>query len=603
LAVDAQRYGAWVGLALARPGIAGPPRAAASSLVLAAALGTGLPAALGLSLPAAAQAPGRAASAPQPAPAEETWSHTIERGDTLIGLHARLMRPEADWRVVQRLNRIADPLRLRPGSALRIPVSMLLEQAAEAEVLHAHGEVWVEREGAERVALSAATLLRAGDTVVTGAQSSMSLRFADGARTQLGPNGRLRLERHVRLGRSGRAETRLRLDAGSAETQVPPGPAAAGAAPAAAGARAAPRLELRTPVVNLGVRGTEFRSRVDGPRVTAEVLQGRIAAGAQPVEAGFGTVATSAGVAPPRPLLRAPDLAGLPARVERVPLQLPLPLARPEGARALRAQIFDTAEPPRLLLDGLFEQPLAAWTDDLPDGRYELRLRASDAEGIEGRAASHVFTLKARPEPPFLLRPRAAEKVVDDNVAFAWARNPQAARYRIQVAPTPDFAAPTQQRDDLSETEWRVALPLGVHHWRVAAVRADGDTGPWSDAQMLERIDKPPPPPPPPPPSAPSGQKQQLGDEGVVVNWAAAPVPGASYQVQIARDAEFKDLVLDERTARTEALLAKPDAGTYHVRVRTIGPDGRAGGFGAPQLIEVPRSLWWLWLLPLLLLF
>jgi len=531
--------------------------------------------------------PGLPTALAQPAATEE-WNYRIERGDTLIGLHERLMRPEANWRLVQRLNRIADPHRLQPGSTLRIPIALLREEAASAEVLHVHGEVWLERAGTERQALAAAAPVRAGDTVVTGAQSSVSLRFADGSRTQLGPNGRLLVERHVRLGASGSVETRVRLDTGGAEAQVP----------AAAPARAAPRFEMRTPVVNLGVRGTEFRGRVDGARTLAEVVQGRVAAGSQTVDAGFGTIATASGVAPPRPLLAAPDLAALPARIERLPLQLPLP--RAEGARALRAQVFDTAEVPRLLLDGLFEQPLAGWADDLPDGRYELRVRASDADGVEGHTARRVFTLKARPEPPFLLRPRAGEKVVDEQVTLAWARNPQAARYKVQVAPRADFSAPVVQRDDLTATELQVPLPLGTHHWRVAAVRADGDTGPWSDPQALERVERPPPPPPP---SAPGGQTSQVGGEGVVVNWAATPLPGASYQVQIARDAAFTQIVLDERTTRTEALLAKPDAGTYHVRVRTIGADGRAGAFGAAQEIEVPRSMWWLWLLPLLLLF
>ena len=87
-------------------------------------------------------------------PADDHWIYLIERGDTLIGLHARLMRPEADWRVVQRLNRIADPHRLQPGSALRIPLALLREEAASAEVLHVHGEVWSERAGAERQPLA-----------------------------------------------------------------------------------------------------------------------------------------------------------------------------------------------------------------------------------------------------------------------------------------------------------------------------------------------------------------------------------------------------------------------------------------------------------------
>lgn len=262
-----------------------------------------------------------------------------------------------------------------------------------------------------------------------------------------------------------------------------------------------------------------------------------------------------------------------------------------------RAQVYEAGEGARLLLEGLFDRPLAAWTDDLPDGAYELRVRAADADGIEGQVARRTFTLKARPEPPFQTRPRAGSRLQDEEVTLGWARNPEAARYRLQVATRPDFAAPAVQRDDLTATELRLALPLGTHHWRVASVRADGDMGPWSDAQSFERVERPPPP------AAPSLQAPKAADDGLVFSWAASPVPGASYQVQVARDAAFAQLVVDERTTRTEWLLPSPEPGRYYLRVRSVGSDGRAGSFGAPQEVEVPRSLWWLWLLPLLLLF
>jgi hypothetical protein len=36
--------------------------------------------------------------------------------------------------------------------------------------------------------------------------------------------------------------------------------------------------------------------------------------------------------------------------------------------------------------------------------------------------------------------------------------------------------------------------------------------------------------------------------------------------------------------------------------VRTLTPDGRAGSYGVPQVVEVPGGYGWLWFLPLLLL-
>lgn len=509
------------------------------------------------------------------------WHHRIAPGDTLIGLHAQWLRPDADWRAVQRLNRIADPRRLRPGAVLRLPLAMLRETPQRAEVLHVHGQVLVERSGQAPESLAAAALLDAGDVVVTGPQASVSLLFADGSRTLLGPGSRLSIERHARIGAAQALDTRLRLDAGSADTQVPP-------------ATPAPRFELRTPVVNLGVRGTDFRGRIDGERVLAEVEQGQVAAGPQIVSAGFGAVATAAGVGVPRALLPPPALAAMPARVERLPLQLafaPVP-----GAQRYHARVAAAGVPDRLLLDGYFDTPPAAWLDDLPDGRYELQLRAVDADGLEGREARAPFTLKARPEPPLQLRPRAGETLLDEAVAFAWARHPDAARYRLQVATEPGFAAPAVDRDDVRGTELQLALPPGTYLWRVATVRADGDTGPWSDARPLQRVERPPPP------AAPAAQEPRAAAGGLVLGWSPAPLPGVRYQLQVARDAAFAQIVVDETTDRHEFLLADPEPGEYHVRVRAIAADGRSGPFGAAQVVEVPRSLWWLWLLPLLLL-
>lgn len=531
---------------------------------------------------------GHTAAAPEPGPAvaadlaAESWTYRIERGDTLIGLHARLMRPESRWQDVQRLNRIGNPRRLQPGSRLLIPLAMLRQQQAAAEVLHAHGQVHVESAGG-RQALAAAATVNEGDLVVTGAQSSASLRFADGTRAAIGPDSRLRVERHARLGVSGRVDTSLRLDGGSVDTQVPLRQPAA-------------RVELRTPVVNLGVRGTDFRTRIDGDRTVAEVNQGRVAVGPQPVDGGFGTTAAAQGVNPPRPLLPAPDLGVMPARIER--LQLAVPLAAAPGVQRYRLQVYDGAQPDRLLLDGLFQPPLALWPLTLPDGRYRLQARAADGDGIEGHDASAPFDLAARPEPPFLLRPRANEALQDAAVALAWSRNPEAARYRLQVSASDGFEQPLVSRDDLVEPDITLALPPGRYRWRVASVRADGHAGPWGDAQAWQSL--------PPPPLPPQSRPARVDDAGLVLSWSAAPQADARYQLQVADSADFSAPRVDITTERTEHRLADLPPGSYHVRVRIVGAAAGPSAFGNPQLVQVPEAagrgwLWWL-TLPLLLL-
>ena len=524
---------------------------------------------------AVAQQPSRAAASPN-------VDVVVQAGDTLFDL----LRPGADWASVQRANAIADPKRLRPGSVLRIPAALLREQAAVAEVVHAYGEVTVQRATTlTALPLTAGENLSSGDVVRTGAQSSATLRFADGARLLIRPDSELTIER-LAQSRAG-ASTTLRLERGSADSSVSP----------QAGTKTPPRYELRTPQANLGVRGTEFRTTADATVTRLEVLEGRVGArrsrAEAVVDAGFGAVSAAdapSGMAAARALPEAPALTGVPERIERMPLRLSWQAQT--GAR-VRAQVFSTEATPRLLLDGVFDAAPARWSNDIADGRYELRVRTIGADGLEGRDARAAFVLKARPEPPFVAAPAAGAKTIDETVRLAWTRNAAAPRVRVQVAPTPDFAQPVVDMKDVEASEVNVRLALGTHHWRVASLRADGDQGPFSDTQAFTRIA---------PPAAPPPAEPQANADGLLLRWPAQTLPGTRWQVQVARDAAFTQTVLDQTVTEPQVLLRDAPAGDYFLRVKTIDADGFAGPFGQTQQIEVPRSPWWWLLVPAVLL-
>ncbi len=555
----------------------------------------------------------------------DTIDIEVAPGDTLIGLQERLLKPGASWRQVQTLNGVRVPRLLQPGTVLRIPVALLRQQDQLAEAVHSYGDVTVERAGAAPRKLLGGDTLKAGDAVRTGPQSSAALRFADGARVLLRPDSRLVIERSVSLGDKGAVDTQLRLDTGSADTQVPERTAPSEAPGAASKAQVRSRLNIRTPVANLGVRGTEFRTRAEGSVTSLEVLAGRVSAGsaagsasgsgatAAPgsaaaglaVDAGYGTTATPSGVAQPVALLPAPNLGQLPALVQRLPLAVAWP-ALP-GATKYRAQVYADAAPDQLLLDTVVAEPNArfvatvAGAADLPDGSYRLRVRGADAAGLEGRDASHAFTLKARPQPPFLNRPAADATTTQSSVVFAWSRNTEAARYRLQIAPTAGFEQPVFDDAGLTSAEHTVQLPPGSYHWRVASVRSSGDMGPWSDPQTLRR-DLPPPPPPAVAPPAPTSQAPQLQDGGMLLRWA--DTPGVSYRVQVSSDAGFATVLVDERVGAAQWLLKQAQGGTFYVRVATINAAGVQGAFGDTQVVDLPKSAtgWWWLLLPALLL-
>ena len=462
---------------------------------------------------------------------------------------------------------------------------MLLAQPETAEVLYVQGQVTVQRGSQPAQALAGGATVAGGDRLVSAAQSSAVLRLADGSRLLLRPESALQVEQLMRLGSSGRRDTRLRLDSGAADVQVPPAPL-----------QAPPRhrLEMRTPVVNLAVRGTEFRASAQSQAARLEVLEGNVAAGRTAVLQGFGALATPSGVGTPRPLPAPPQLAPLTEPIERLPLELAWK-AHPDAA-GYRAQVVEAGPAGRLLLEGRFTEPRASWLEDLPDGRYELRVRSADAQGLEGRDAVAPFVLKARPEAPFVVEPAPGSQGQAEQVRFRWSLNPSANRYHLQVASDEAFQNLVAERRNLEGGQTQETLPLGSVYWRVRSIRGSDDAGPWSAVQRYTRV--PPPPPAAPPPSLPA----QASDEGLRIGWVTRNEPGLRYQVQAAREPAFAQLLGEQTTSDATWLLPAPEPGMVFVRVRSIGADGRAGPWGATQSIEVPRRLpWWLWLLPLLL--
>lgn len=518
----------------------------------------------------------------------QDWPYRVQAGDTLLSLSDSLLEPEHGWRDLMRHNRIADPQRLRPGSTLRMPIAWLRREASVARVIHLQGQVSLQRGSGPLSPLVLGQELRAGDRLSTGEQGAVSLRFVDGSRLLISPGSQLGIEELLVHGRSAIPSVRLKLEGGSIENQVRPNPAQA------------PRYEIRSPSLNLGVRGTEFRVQADASSSRAQVIEGKVAAlqadADLAIPAGFGAIAR-AGAAKPslQALLPAPDLSGLPTRLERLPPGLSWrPLA---GASGYRAQVFAQGADAQLLLaEAVVSQSQALWPAlaEQPDGHYRLRVRAIDATGNEGLSAEASFELKARPEPPFLQTPASAAALYGEQVRFSWTRALAAQRYRLQVAADAGFAAPLLvDQDQLTDTEQTVTLQPGSYHWRLASIarKADGsaDPGPFSDAQSFTLRPLPP---------SPALQEPEIGDR-IVLRWRA--VPGMSYQLQWAADTGFSQGLKSWDSAEAQTSLERPAPGRYYLRVRSVDAQGQPGAWGSVQALDVPYPRW-LWLLPLGLL-
>lgn len=517
----------------------------------------------------------------EPDGADIDWRYRIAPGDTLISLTEAWLAPPRTWLDLQKLNHVPDPLRLRPGSTLRMPVAWLKRGAAVAEAVFVKGEVTRQRGTADE-ALAAGATLQSGDRIRTGAQASASLRFADGSRLLIPPDSEVTLEQLLVLGRGAIPAVRLNLNKGGVDNQVTPN------------AQHVPLYELRTPHVNLGVRGTEFRVQTAGAQSRMQVLSGAVHAdglGAN-VAGGQGLLAEGAARSV-APLLSAPDLAGIPRTAERLPLRLGW-AASPAGAVAWRAQLYARGDFERLLLDARVAEPAAAWPEarELADGDYTLRLRGIDARGQEGAAADADIHLQARPEPPFIQAPLQDAVVYGEKIVIvAWTRNAEAPRVRLQVARDAGFTDMVLDTPPLDDNGKTLDLPFGAYHWRVAAVESNGHAGPFGDLQRFEL--RPPPPAPPPAEPAVDGDQLRLrwrADEGVV-----------RYELEWARAAAFDGADVQRfATDKPEIALPKPSPGKYFLRARAFNAAGAVSPWSQTQMIEQPYSRW-PWLLPLLL--
>ncbi|AMY12497.1 FecR protein [Luteitalea pratensis] len=529
----------------------------------------------GLSATVEAQGP------PAPLTPDDTYTHTIVRGDTLIRLAEQLLSEPHRWSIVARLNKVRNPKRLRPGRTLAFPLDRMRSLPGEARVLWVRGKPRVETAGAGTVLALLGATLAPGDSVVTADDESVKLQLSTGSLVTLGEQARITLVELRTLAGPQVSRTRVDVQRGRVESSVVPA------------THPAQKHEISTPVVIATVRGTEFRVSVgtDAASVATEVTDGSVGVGRGPenvaLPAGYGMRArVGVPLAPPRALLPQTDLAALSASSARLPVRVRWPAIA--GATAYRVSVAPSGDAPALE-DQQVPSPEVTWPD-LADGIYRIAVRGIDADDLEGLEATATFTVDARPVPP-LVKSSGDGVTYGDSVALEWTRPDGVEAFDLQVATDDGFAATRSEQTAIREVTATLALPPGRYVWRVAS-RVGEDRGPWGDPTVVELRARPAAGPAP----DASVQKRDL-----TLRWSAG-APGDRYVVQMAADPWFGAAIVDAEVDAPMITVPRPTPGRYHVRVRVVNAEGVSGPFGPTQSLDIPkppRSKWWWILLPL----
>lgn len=507
--------------------------------------------------------------------------YSMSQGDNLWNITERYLNEGFRyWNSLIRLNKINDPRHMSPGTKIRIPLRWLKIDSATVRVRDMHGTVqYIAAKQTELRPLTSSTLLKDGDQVVVGEDANLVLEFVDKSRLFLGSGSRMELDLVRKFSETGLADNKLNLQKGRSESKVK---------------TRNTRFQINTPSANTTVRGTDFRVIVDSanPDLSrVEVLGGTVhtssSGGARNVTAGFGTTVAK-GVAPRSlvKLLAAPEIYSPPSYSRDLPVDIKW--QKIDGSRQYRVQIHKATAEQTLLIDELTS--VARFnTGKLIDDNYIIRIRAIDANGLEGKNAELKFQLDARPRPPLAISPGSDEIVRTDLPEFEWSTPVGSTGYHFQLSESSDLSTPLIDSKNFTGTHFiPEQLEPGTYYWRMATF-AKKKEGPFSPVQSFTLR---------PTPEAPDLSKMSTeGDEtNITLRWQSGKA-GQQYKIQIAKDQEFKKIIKEEQLQQSELATERPGE-RFYFRVKIIDVDGFEGDWSPAQQIEPLPDPWYYVLIP-----
>ncbi len=406
---------------------------------------------------------------------EAYWEYTLRPGDTIWKVAKIYTTSANNWRKITEFNRVAsgEDLILKPGTRIKIPVSLLKVKPARAKVVALHGNVRIIEKSGNTVKATTRSKLRSGDQIITSEASSVTLRFADGSELLLLANSRAQMDTLSAHGDNGMVDTRVRLKSGQIDTRVNK-------------LRKDSRFEIITPTAVAAVRGTAFRISADGDIMRNEVTEGvvNVAANQQAknLDAGYGLIAEKGKPLPePVKLLPAPMLS---ENFYITEYRQSINWSAVDGAVRYRIQLAPTPAFNQLIFDRISEQNYTT-ISGLDNKVYALRVRAIDKHGLQGLNASTLLDVSILPAAADLQVSQSGKRL-----QFSWTHDDNIANTAIDVARDADFKDMVQSLQVEDTTVSTDVLQNGVYYYRNKRTDKRGVSGGYSETRSIEIKDE-----------------------------------------------------------------------------------------------------------------
>jgi hypothetical protein len=422
------------------------------------------------------------------APASADYIYQVKQGDNLGKLSRELLDSPARWNEVSRYNKLKNSNLIKPGQTLRIQLVWLKNVPAEARIESLSGAVTLNGH-----AVKVGDAVPTGETLETPAGGSARLSLPDGSTMTVLEQSNVAANQLEKKQQGNFFAAVFRLITGRIEVFKKKYPL--GQAP----------LHIQSKNATIGVRGTHFRMGQEGENTLAEIEEGQVTFDSEKMTQHLeltgmqGSVADGVHTMKVIPLLPQPKFPALDAAFS--PTSVTFTMPELSGATGYRGEVAN---------DEGFEQlvvPVNSTSNviniaGLGEGRYWLRLRAVDKQGLQGiegktaftvkwsRSSSHALTfdpppIRALPSkalPLVVLNPPTFEQ--GDQIIVNWQGDAKL-QYELQVASSEDFLLPWITQISQG-TQLTVPTPMPGHYFmRVRAL--DGKQGgEWSNLVDLD---------------------------------------------------------------------------------------------------------------------